>query len=138
MSRVTEPVEALVAGSRTAALLYSAFCVGYGVLTLVFGDSLWGSRAYDTAQMTPVAPQSWGVALLAFGIMGVVGVARRQGGLIVWGCGLAGIWCYVFSILFLADALKRHEAFGATGWWVYLILGTLMINRAIQARRVGA
>lgn len=98
-----DPVEALLASVRTAGILYGVFAVGYGLLTVVFGDALWGSGAYGLAQKIPAAPQSWGVVFAAFGIGILVGMRVRRANLTAASCWLAGVWCFVFAIFFLAD-----------------------------------
>lgn len=134
-----DPVDALLATTRTAGILYGVFAVGYGLFTVVFGDALWGSAAYGLAQKVPAAPQSWGVVFAVFGVAILIGIIgrRHHRELTAVACWLAGIWCYVFAIMFLGDAIRRREALGITGFWVYMILGTLMINRGACAHKVG-
>ncbi|QAY05758.1 membrane protein [Gordonia phage Vasanti] len=132
-----DPVEALLASVRTAGILYGVFAVGYGLLTVIFGDALWGSGAYGLAQKIPAAPQSWGLVFAVFGIGILAGIRTRRPELIAASCWLSGVWCYVFAILFLADSFRRGEAFGITGFWLYTIFGTLVINRGACARKVG-
>ncbi|UYL86874.1 membrane protein [Gordonia phage RavenCo17] len=130
-----DPVETLLASVRTAGILYGVLAVGYGLQTVVFGDALWGSSAYGLAQKVPVAPQSWGVVFALFGIGILVGVRTRRPEVTAASCWLAGVWCYVFAIFFLADSFRRGEVFGITGFWLYTIVGTLVINRGACARK---
>lgn len=131
-----DPALSLLATSRTASHLYGVWAIVYGILTFIFGDALWQSRAYDLAHKIPVAPESWGAVLSIFGIMILYGQFRSKWTISSLGCWLTGVWCYLFAIFFLIDAIRRGEAFGLTGTWIYLILGTLMINRGALSRKV--
>ncbi|UAK38466.1 hypothetical protein K8O93_01275 [Gordonia bronchialis] len=138
--REVDPVEELLASINTAGRLYGLFGIGFGLLAFCFGDSLWGARAYDTAKLVPGAPQSWGALSALFGVMVICGplLGKRYGWRVsAAGSWLIGVWCYVFAIFFAVDALKRQEAFGLSGAWLFSILGTLAINRGRVGTRLG-
>lgn len=138
--REIDPVEDLLGSINAASRLYGLFGIGFGVLAFCFGDGLWGSRAYDTAQLVPGAPQSWGALSMLFGMMVIFGPllrGRHEWRVSAIGCWLMGVWCYIFAIFLATDAIKRQEAFGLSGAWLFSVVGTLAINRGRLGMRLG-
>ena len=113
---------AYVRGSTQAFII---FPIGYGILTLVFGDELWGAgRLYDAAMVIPFAPESWGVLALVFGILMAIGEFSERKMFLSVGCAMMGIWCYTFAALFLIDCLRYETPFGAPEALLYSVIGT--------------
>ncbi|NIL77589.1 hypothetical protein [Rhodococcus sp. B10] len=118
--------------ARTATLVLGAIAIGYGALTLVFGEALWDgpSHVYGTALSVPYAPQSWGLVAMAAGICVISGQLLDRHRLIIVGATVMVLWFLFFGGSFLFDVVESQSPFGAPGALVYLSLCLLMALRS--------
>ncbi|WBF03894.1 hypothetical protein SEA_MAREELIH_111 [Gordonia phage Mareelih] len=127
--------EAYIHGNTVIMIL---FPLAYGTLTFVFGDALWGKgTVYDTAQIVPGAPQTWGAYTFICGLMILYGTRTknkdRRARFIILGCGFQVIWSAFFALTFVIDCLDYATPLGATGALIHSTLLYFYANRVILA-----
>lgn len=121
---------------RYGTLTLSLLPMGYGTLTLIFGDNLWGStRLYDAAMVVPFAPESWGIYALVCGAFIAAGVLSNCQKMIKRACWAQSFWCLIFAFLFLLDCVRHETPFGAPGALIHFVFGVIFAGRGRLASK---
>lgn len=117
------------------AYIYAAFDIAAGVLIVLGGRKSWAAPAYHTALQLPGAPASWGIALLAFGVVMFLGLILGHRPAIVIGSALSALWCWFFAITFGYTLFVTPAGVGNLGPLIWGFIGTLFIVRAVAFSR---
>lgn len=91
---------------QDVTMLMGTWAILYGAVTILGGDPVWMIPAYDTAQLVPYSPESWGWALLACGALIFLGMFSGKGRIMRVGLFSAGLWNFFFSYSFLHEYVK--------------------------------
>lgn len=84
--------------------LLATFAVLQGLTIIVGGEKRWSEAHYETAQLVPGAPGSWGILLLLTGAVAIFGSITGRTKTVMTGLSLSAVWCAFFSIA-LAEAV---------------------------------
>jgi hypothetical protein len=131
MRRGRPPVGISTDVMLVTAHLYAALAIGLGVLTIVGGEDRWSAPGYKTALMFPGAPESWGVAILTFGVMLLAGMLLKWPALVAAASLLCGMWCIFFAVTFTIEAQANHQV-GLIGAWTFSVVGVLYLVRFVM------
>lgn len=116
---------------RTSTVLLGLLPFFYGILTWIFGDALWSqSQVYRTALAVPGAPQSWGAAFIAMGVLTVwfSGHRNHRGAAIV--TALTALVLASFMVAFLIEGWRSHTIGVMPPACVYGIFSVLFLARS--------
>lgn len=136
--RAEDKLQATAGYVYAETLLLALLPTGYGILTWIFGDALWLGRMtarhdiYQAAFEVPYAPESWGTAFIAVGVvMAVLNLhTERWGHWLAVVCLGGGFLFLFFLISFLIDVKNSHAPNGWPPVLVYAIFAALLANRA--------
>lgn len=117
-----------------AIRLWGSAAVLYGSAVLIGGPDRWSASIYGAVNAVPGSPYSWGVAILAAGLLILTGSLLRRR--IVRNIGLYAFafWLNVFAICFIINAISdSHSPFN--GVVLLLAIGghLLILSRSQEA-----
>lgn len=104
--------------SRMTIWAVGAYAIVQGIGIIQGGAARWVGDAYAVARQVPGAPLTWGVAMILFGVLTLVGSASRRWWLKTIGLGGIVAWSIFFGFSALAAALHNGSV-GTTGPPVY-------------------
>lgn len=104
--------------SRMTIWVVGAYALVQGIGIIDGGRIRWAGDAYAVARQVPGAPLSWGVALIAFGVLTLVGSFTRHWWTKTVGLGGLAAWSIFFGFGALFAALQTPTV-GTTGPPVY-------------------
>lgn len=107
--------------TQAFARLLATFAILQGMTIMLGGERRWSESQYDTAQLVPGAPGSWGVILFLTGAVALYGSLTCRLRVAVGGLVAAGVWCAFFAIA-LAEAILTIPGAAATPFTTYSIL----------------
>lgn len=125
-----EEADDFIRGTTTVLALLP---MGYGILSFLFGEALWGngnSTAYQAALSAPLAPESWGAfALLCGAIILWAEFAEKFRAKAV-ACFAQGVWCLTFASFFFFDCISRNTVFGSTAVLIWTAFASIYLWRS--------
>ncbi len=80
----------------------------YGATLIQGGDPIWHSDDYDTANLLPGSPESWGIILLCGGSLMMYGMLRGRRRTYLVGNWIAICWNLFFSLAFLRESIESR------------------------------
>ncbi len=107
-----------------ATRILGAFACIQGLNIILGGKDRWTGQGYAVALLLPGAPPSWGVILLATGLISIMGSVIKKNTVAMAGLYLSAIWSAFFSLSF-AIASVEYPLAGTTGIWTYATLAFL-------------
>ncbi|QHB37322.1 hypothetical protein I5G58_gp020 [Mycobacterium phage BirdsNest] len=130
--RLAARMERLETFAQAATVLLGLIPTAYGVLTWVYGTELWNdSPIYQTALMTPGAPQSWGAAMIIVGALVVTSGWRSHQRCLLITTLLAARLMATFMSMFVTEFIQHTDREGAAApAMVYAVLSMLFLARA--------
>lgn len=113
------------------AYALSLFAIYYGVLTYKFGKDLW--HPDGSALNVPYAPQSWGSAMVIFGVLTIIVSSRRLkwSRYVSWSMKTLCLVWGIFAITFIIDIRQGASPAAYPPLGCHLLLAILCANRAI-------
>ena len=111
---------------RTLTRIVSTYAVAVGVTILLGGRPRFSSVSYEVAAHVPGAPWSWGVTIIAAGVICIAGTLLGQALLTSIGGFLAACWSALFAIAFAAAAYRQPGA-NTTAMWTYCALALVFM-----------
>jgi hypothetical protein len=109
---------------RTVTRLVATYAFIVGVAILLGGPQRFAGLSYQVAINTPGAPESWGLSIIAGGVLMLVGTFIARSRLIAIGALIGAIWAALFAWAFASAAWQYDEA-NTTAQWAYLTLFVL-------------
>lgn len=106
---------------RTMTRAVATYAVIVGVTILLGGPSRFAGLSYEVARDTPGAPESWGLSIIAAGVLMLVGSIWAKPRLIGLGAVIGAIWALLFASAFGVAAWWYDEA-NTTAPWAYLLI----------------
>jgi hypothetical protein len=104
---------------RAMTRILGLIAVGLGVAILLGGEERFGGLSYAVALETPGAPWSWGLWILASGIMVLLGTVVAKPKVIAFGAIAGAMWALLFAGAFTRAAILYGSA-NTTAPWAYL------------------
>lgn len=113
------------AGARTLA----TFAAIQGLNILVSPRARWEGPSFSTALSMPGAPPSWGVVIIAAGLLMLTGSLLGRLVPVIIGSWISATWCTFFAFSFAKAALDVETA-GTTGFFAYAGFAVLFMGVA--------
>lgn len=111
---------------RLLTAVGSVYAVVIGVSILLGGKPRFTAPAYQIALRIPGAPWTWGIIILASGLLLAAGIFLGQARVIAAGGLFATLWSGMFSVPF-AIALQQNKGANATGVWSYVFIAVVFM-----------
>ena len=119
---------------QALARLICTFAILIGFAIIVGGEQRWLSPSFEVALRYPAAPESWGVVILAFGSVGLLGSLLDRYVYVKWPLYLIAVWALFFAGNFAVSAYQYALA-SNTGPLAYGTLGVVSLVLGVAHRR---
>lgn len=119
---------------QSLARLLATYAIFQGLFIIVGGADRWRGASLTTALAFPGAPASWGVILLACGVLTLAATFRPRMRVVSWALFAIAVWDLFFALSLLATLLRYPEA-PTTGVFVYGHQAVLACFLAFAYRR---